>query len=69
MWLNVDMTRETRQKFTTKEVADLYVVSHERVTSWIRSGRLKAEDIANGSRTVYRISGAQLDAFDQANST
>lgn len=66
MWLYVDMSR---QKFTTKQVAEQYAVSEERVTSWIRARRLKAENIAAGSRKVYRITESALEAFDRANSS
>lgn len=56
-----------RKKLTTNEVAERYSVSEDAVRRWIRERRLKATNIAAGSRTVYRVTEAALDAFDQAN--
>jgi excisionase family DNA binding protein len=56
----------TSKKLTTAQVADRYAVSEDAVRRWIREKRLKAVNIAAGSRTMYRVSEASLDAFDQA---
>lgn len=56
-----------RTKLTPPEVARRYGISPEKVHAWIRSGELRAIDVANqGSRRPrYRIDLADLEAFEE----
>jgi excisionase family DNA binding protein len=57
----------TREKLTPPEVARLWGVSHDKVLAWIRSGELRAIDVATkrDGRPQYRIDIEELNAFEQ----
>ncbi len=58
---------DTRREFyTPPEVARRLRCRESKVIAWIRSGRLAAIDISEGSRPRYRISRRALDSFLQA---
>lgn len=48
---------------TTKEVAEMLSISVKTTLSLINSGRIKATNIAVGTRALYRITTDDLDKF------
>lgn len=56
-----------RTKLTPPEIAERYGVSPDKVLAWIRSGELRAINLATtpGGRPRYRIDLADLLAFEQ----
>lgn len=48
---------------TTREVAERLNVNYETVRRWIRSKRLKADNICSLAKPVYRISQESLNQF------
>ncbi|NLE37060.1 MAG: helix-turn-helix domain-containing protein [Pirellulaceae bacterium] len=53
----------TPQWRTPPNVAKLLGVDHHRVLTWIKSGKLVAINLADGSRPRYRISADALEDF------
>ena len=52
---------------TPPQVAKLLKVRREKVVGWIKAGKLRAIDVAEGgSRNLYRVSQAALDEFEKA---
>lgn len=53
---------------TPPTIAKLYVVSPDKVLAWIRSGELRAINVVSkaGGRPRYRVSAADLAAFEAA---
>jgi excisionase family DNA binding protein len=56
----------SRQKLTTRQVAERYSVDPDKVLAWIRAGELAAINVAEkaGGRPRYRIDPADLAAFE-----
>ena len=63
------MHNATRYR-TPPEVADLYAVNANKVLGWIRSGELRATNVAASliGRPRWRISPADLAVFEQRRS-
>lgn len=53
--------------FSTKEVAEALSISIKTALTLINSGRLKATNIAVGSRALYRVTGRDLNKFINSN--
>lgn len=49
--------------FSTKEVAEMLSINTRTVILLINSGRIKATNIAAGSRARYRVTSSELDKF------
>lgn len=54
-----------RTYFTTDQVAEMFQVPSRTVRRWIRQRRIDAVDIAEGSRSEYRIPEAAVVRFDE----
>lgn len=53
--------------YTPPQVAKLLKVRRDKVVRWIKAGKLRAIDVAEGgSRNLYRVSQAALDEFEKA---
>ena len=52
-----------QKMYTPPEVAQLVRVSRDKVLNWIRSGKLKATNVSNGTQPRYRIAESELEAF------
>lgn len=64
--------KRTRTKLTPPEIAAAYGCKTDKVLAWIRSGELRAVNIAqaaNGERPRYRIDPADLEAFESRRAT
>jgi len=64
-----DTTRNSPRKLTPPEVARRYGVSPEKVLGWIKSGELRAVNVATrreGRKPRYRIDEGDLLAFEAA---
>ena len=59
----------SRRYYTTDDIATMYQVPATTVRRWIRQGRIEAVDIAEGSRSDYRIGEAALARFEEQRST
>jgi excisionase family DNA binding protein len=53
--------------FSTKEVAEMLSISIKTVLSLINSGRIKATNLAVGSRALYRVTSRDLNKFINSN--
>ena len=53
--------------FSPKEVAELLSINKKTVLSLINSGRIKATNIAIGSRALYRVTSSDLNKFINSN--
>lgn len=61
--------QQERARFTylrTSEVADVLDCSRAHVVDLIQAGRLRAIDIATGSRPEYRVSPEALEEYERA---
>lgn len=61
------MTRPSKQRCQTPpQVAMWYGVKADRVRRWILDGELRAINVGDQTRPRWRISPADLEAFEQA---
>ena len=62
---NVNNTLNTKSVFTPPELAKAWGVSPDKVLGWIRSGELKAINVAKSmqGRPRYRIDAEAIEAF------
>lgn len=52
---------------TPPQIAKLLKVRREKIVAWIKAGKLRAIDVAEGgSRNLYRVSQAALDDFEKS---
>ena len=58
----------TRRTHTVANLADRYAVTQHTVLGWIKSGELKAINVARrpGGRPSWRITSESLEAFEAA---
>jgi len=52
-----------KEYFSPKELAELLSVDRKTIFSLINSGRIRATNMASGSRALYRISREELNRF------
>lgn len=55
--------KQDRSVLTPPEIAEQIGVAPETVIAWIRSGQLKASNLATGRRPRYVVKPEHLDAF------
>lgn len=65
------MRREGRRKLTPPQIAERLGVSPEKVIAWIRSGELKAVNVATkpNGRPRWAVDEADLAAFERRRSS
>ncbi|MFA5438173.1 MAG: helix-turn-helix domain-containing protein [Candidatus Omnitrophota bacterium] len=56
-----------KEFYSPKEAAEMLSVNRKTILTLINSGRLKATNIAVGTRALYRISRSELENFINQN--
>jgi len=56
-----------KEFYSPKEAAELLSVNRKTILSLINSGRIKATNIAVGTRALYRVAREDLDKFINSN--
>ena len=57
------MTADRPAYLTPPEIAKSLRVSESKVAAWIRSGRMRAYNVSEGTRPKYRIRADDLESF------
>lgn len=58
---------DMKEFYSPKEAAEMLSVNRKTILTLINSGRLKATNIAVGTRALYRISRSELENFINQN--
>lgn len=54
---------EMKRTLTPPEIAKYFRVSNDKVLAWIRSGELRATNVSNCARPLYRVEESDFEAF------